>query len=196
MNERQDQAAGLDDAVLLDGALITALETILPRYFRAVRHVIDQAEGAGARATNGSESAEAQPRQAPAAAGAERLTLAQFRCVQAIAAQGTTLTTHLAWQMGVTMPTMTSRIDGLVERGMVERQPDPQSRRQVLLRLTPGGQRALERYQGVVDGWLRSLLAELNAEQKRQLLAGLDDLDKLLDADIRARAEQDAAVER
>ncbi len=158
-----------------DEALIAALETILPRYFRAVRLVIEQAEGAGA----------------------ERLTLGQFRCLQAIAAQGTALTTRLALQMGVTMPTMTSRIDGLVERGLVERQPDPQSRRQVLLRLTAAGQATLESYQRLVDSWLRKLLETLGPDQKQRLLASLKDLETLLDADIRARGEQDAAgVER
>ena len=34
------------------------------------RHLLVERRGAGARATNGSESAEAQPRQAPAAVGA------------------------------------------------------------------------------------------------------------------------------
>jgi DNA-binding MarR family transcriptional regulator len=174
MSERRDQKEAPGDAPPLDGELIAALETILPRYFRAVRRAIEQAEHTGA----------------------DRLTLAQYRCLQAIAAQGKTLTTHLAWQMGVTMPTMTSRIDGLVERGLVERQPDPQSRRQVLLLLTPAGNALLESYRKLVDSWLRGLLAGLGPAQKRQLFGGLQDLDKLLDADSRARAEQAAAVER
>lgn len=157
MDERRERVEASGEALPLDGELIAALETILPRYFRAVRRAIEQAERS------------------------ERLTLAQYRCLQAIAAQGKTLTTHLAWQMGVTMPTMTSRIDGLVERGLVERQPDPQSRRQVLLRLTPAGEALLESYRMLVDSWLRALLAGLGSAQKQQLFAGLQDLDRLLD---------------
>jgi|SRR5579859_110666 len=167
MKELRAQAPESDDAHLLYEELVGALESILPRYFRAVRHTVEQAESA------------------------ERITLAQYRCLQAIAAQGTTLTTHLAWFMGVTMPTMTSRIDGLVERGLVERQPDPQSRRQVLLRLTPAGQALLEAYTGLVDGWLRNLLAPLSSPQKQQMFAALKDLEQLLDDHARARAEQD-----
>ncbi len=170
MNELRDQAEAPDNAPLLDEELVEALESILPRYFRAVRYTIEQAEGV------------------------ERLTLSQYRCLQAIAAQGTTLTTRLAWFMGVTMPTMTSRIDGLVERGLVERQPDPHSRRQVLLRLTPAGQALLREYTGVVEGWLLSLLASLGSAQKEQMVAALKDLEHLLDENVRARAEQDATT--
>lgn len=165
MSGIRQQTETPDDIPLLEQNLVGAFEAILPRYFRAVRRTVEQAEGAG------------------------RLTLAQFRCLQAIAAQGTTLATHLAWVLGVTMPTMTSRIDGLVERGLVERQPDPQSRRQVLLRLTPAGRAVLEFYTGLVDGWLRDLLAPLSAAQKHQLLAALKDIETLLDGERHARPE-------
>lgn len=169
MNESGDQGEAADDPLLLDGALIKALETILPRYFRAVRWTLEQAEGT------------------------ERLTLPQFRCLQAIAADGTKLTTQLAWQMGVTLPTITSRIDGLVERGLVERQPDPRSRRQVLLSLTSAGQTLLASYQQLVDTWLRNLLAGMDPERKRHMFAGLKYLELLLDDDLRTRAGRDAA---
>ena len=170
MTEIQDQAQAPQSEALLNKTLVGVMEAILPRYFRAVRRVVEQAEGT------------------------ERLTLAQFRCLQAIAAQGTTLATHLAWVLGVTMPTMTSRIDGLVERGLVEREPDPQSRRQVLLRLTPAGRAVLEFYTALVDAWLHNLLAVLSAAQKRRLLAVLQDIEMLLDGSARARPEEGAAV--
>ena len=52
----------------------------------------------------------------------------------------------------VTSGTMTNRVDRLVQRGMVERLPDPHDRRGVLVRLTPEGKQA-------VDGAFSALLA-------------------------------------
>lgn len=172
MNESQtrEPVAEPSDRARLDAALVTAMEVTLTRYFRTIRHVVEQA------------------------ASEEKITLAQFRCLQAIAARGTTLTTRLAEQMRVTMPTMTSRIDGLVERGLVERQPDPQSRRQIQLRLTPAGAALLASYQTMMNEWLSTFLAPLDEGQKRRLLAALEDIGSLLDADLNAPSERDAAA--
>jgi DNA-binding MarR family transcriptional regulator len=51
----------------------------------------------------------------------------------------------------VTSGTMTNRVDRLATRGFVERYPDPEDRRGVLVRLTPEGKEA-------VDGAFTSLL--------------------------------------
>src|SRR5262245_61502190 len=118
----------------LDAALLATLETTIPRYIRTIRRAIEEVEG-----------------EIP-------LTLPQFRCLQAVAARGVTLTTHLARQMQVTVPTMTSRLDGLVERGLVQRQPDPLSRRQVQVSLTPAGVALLGRYQAFIDARLHDLI--------------------------------------
>ena len=152
-----DHAAlpGADD---LDAALIAALEAAVPRYIQTVRRAIEEVEG---------ES---------------QLTLPQFRCLQAIAARGTTTTTHLARQMQVAVPSMTSRLDALVERGLVRRQPDPTSRRQVQVTLTPAGYDLLQRYQAIVDARLLALLHPLPAERRARLLAAVQDLGAALDA--------------
>jgi DNA-binding MarR family transcriptional regulator len=62
----------------------------------------------------------------------------------------------------VTSGTMTNRVDRLVARGLVERLPDPNDRRGVLVRLTDDGR-------AKVDGALASLL-----DRERELLGGLD----------------------
>lgn len=63
----------------------------------------------------------------------------------------------------VTSGTMTNRVDRLVARGLVQRGPDPDDRRGVLVSLTHEGRR-------VVDGALESLLA-----QETALLRGLNE---------------------
>lgn len=72
----------------------------------------------------------------------------------------------------VTSGTMTTRVDRLIERGLVQRRPDPRDRRGVLVQLTPSGR-------DVVDGALSTLLtheqglvAALSAKE-RTALAGM-----------------------
>ncbi len=72
---------------------------------------------------------------------------------------------RLIKQTLVTSGTMTNRVDRLVARGLVERLPDPNDRRGVLVRLTPAGR-------SKVDGALEGLL-----ERERELLAGLNTSD-------------------
>jgi DNA-binding MarR family transcriptional regulator len=139
-------------------ALIRALEETIPRYVQTLRRVIEEAEGR------------------------DSLTLPQYRCLQAVAARGSTLTTHLARQFQVGVPTMTGRLDALVERGLLQRQPDPASRRQVLVTITHAGQALLDRYQTLVDAALQDLLAPLAPDRQARLLAALNDLAAALDA--------------
>ena len=62
----------------------------------------------------------------------------------------------------VTSGTMTNRVDRLVDRGLVERRPDPGDRRGVLVSLTASGRRT-------VDAALDELLVH-----EREILAALD----------------------
>ena len=73
---------------------------------------------------------------------------------------------QLATQTLVTSGTMTNRVDRLVERGLVERSPDPRDRRGVRVQLTAAGRIA-------VDGAFTDLLS-----REHVLLEGLDDDDR------------------
>ena len=150
----------------LSDALVAAMDRTISRYQRSLRHAIEQAEGP------------------------ERLTMPQLRCLQAITADGTALTTQLARRMNVAVPTMTSMIDGLTERGLVERHPDPVDRRQVRIVMTDEGRAVLARYQKIVHARLRTLLAHLTTAQKKRLLAAMDDVALMLDADERTKAKR------
>jgi DNA-binding MarR family transcriptional regulator len=80
-------------------------------------------------------------------------------------------------ELGLTSGTISVRMDRLVEEGLVERRPDPESRRNTLISLTDRGRELFER---VVPAHLaneRRLLAALD-DDERELLAGL--LRKLL----------------
>jgi DNA-binding MarR family transcriptional regulator len=69
----------------------------------------------------------------------------------------------------VTSGTMTNRVDRLATRGFVERYPDPEDRRGVLVRLTPEGKDAVDgAFTALLDSE-RALLTDLTARQQADL---------------------------
>jgi len=76
----------------------------------------------------------------------------------------------------VTSGTMTNRVDRLATRGLVERLPDPDDRRGVLVRLTDEGRTTVD---GALEGLLRreqELLGGLDAGEHQRLAGLLRDL--------------------
>jgi DNA-binding MarR family transcriptional regulator len=69
----------------------------------------------------------------------------------------------------VTSGTMTNRVDRLAARGFVERYPDPEDRRGVLVRLTSEGKAAVDGAFGALLAAERGFLAGLSADQRHQL---------------------------
>ena len=69
----------------------------------------------------------------------------------------------------VTSGTMTNRVDRLAGRGFVERHPDPEDRRGVLVRLTAEGKAAVDgAFTALLDAE-RELLADLPASAQKDL---------------------------
>jgi long-chain acyl-CoA synthetase len=141
-------------------ALVEALEATVPRYLAALRQAVEQAEGP------------------------DRLTMPQVRCLQAVVgADGGALTTSLARSLHKAVPTVTRMLDGLVERGLVERRTDPANRRQVHVSPTSDGIAVLARYEAIIGARLRSLVASLDADRQQRLLLAIADLGTALDHD-------------
>ena len=139
--------------------IVKILEATIPRYLRALRRAVERAEGP------------------------DRLTMQQIRCLQAIEASphGETLTSRLARQMSVSAPSISSMIDGLVERSLVTRLPDPVNRRQIRLVMTDAGRELLRWYDALVEAHLDRLLAPLTVRARRRLYQAVFDLSGLLD---------------
>jgi DNA-binding MarR family transcriptional regulator len=142
-----------------ESTLVEMLATVVPRYTRAIREAVTDAEGP------------------------DRLTMPQVRCLQAIAGNpnGVGSTTSLAKQLRVTVPSMSSMVDGLVSRGLVERQTDPSNRRRVLLTTTPAGRSLLLRYQAVMEAKHLQIVAGMSETQQARLLRALSELDRRLE---------------
>jgi DNA-binding MarR family transcriptional regulator len=69
----------------------------------------------------------------------------------------------------VTSGTMTNRVDRLTARGFVERYPDPEDRRGVLVRLTAEGKTAVDGAFTALIEAERSFLADLSTAEQEQL---------------------------
>jgi DNA-binding MarR family transcriptional regulator len=120
------------------------------------------------------------------------LTLPQFRVLGRLSERDYRAA-ELADSLEVGRPTLTSTVDGLVRRGLVERQRDlPGDRRGVLLRLTPAGRTLHRALEARAIAGVAALLAEASAAEREALATGLAALERGLQDACRP-ARPDAA---
>src|SRR6476646_10183440 len=100
------------------------------------------------------------------------LSLPQYR-VLALLGEGSTASSVLARRLAVSPPTVTSVVDGLVARGLVERQAAPEDRRRLTLLLTRDGKRVLAAADAAAETRLDEIAAFLD-EPPEALAAGLE----------------------
>jgi len=91
------------------------------------------------------------------------------------------LSSELARYLGVTPSSVTTLVDGLVQRGLAERIASPTDRRCVLVRITPPGSSCFRQAQAQLLPRLESVVAGLPERDRRGLAAGLRALEALLD---------------
>jgi DNA-binding MarR family transcriptional regulator len=87
--------------------------------------------------------------------------------------------TDLASMQGVSLPTMSSSISAMVERGWVKRGAPEDDRRVVMIEVTATGRAALERVSRAAEGHLAEVLAPLDVPARRRLHGGLGILRKV-----------------
>jgi DNA-binding MarR family transcriptional regulator len=95
---------------------------------------------------------------------------------------------QLAQALGVSLGSVTGLIDGLVQRGLVRREEDPDDRRQKLARLTPTAAtrlRRMEHERSLVAG---RLLRRMQLDDLRALRQGLVALATAAGASVPARS--------
>jgi DNA-binding MarR family transcriptional regulator len=75
-------------------------------------------------------------------------------------------------------PAVSRAIDALVRSGMIDRQPDPDNRRRLQLRLTEAGRQQLER-PPLADQSLEGRIGKLAHSEQRALERGIEILERL-----------------
>lgn len=86
----------------------------------------------------------------------------------------------LAERMGITAPTASRAVDGLVDLGLIERLPDPDDRRAVRIDLTRPGRKRVEERQALAAAALEPGVAALSARDRAQLASLLTRLAEAL----------------
>ncbi len=101
------------------------------------------------------------------------LTMPQFRTLCLLGARDC-LASELARKMVVARPTMTSILDGLAAKGLVQRMVDPLDRRQSPVRITDRGRLLLREFEEKAQERLASALAFLSEEERESLTRSLE----------------------
>jgi DNA-binding MarR family transcriptional regulator len=93
------------------------------------------------------------------------LSLAQYHLLEPLAS-GPRTNRELAESAGISAPTATRMVDGLLQRGLVTRIEDPIDRRAVVISLTDEGRVALTRKQREYAGRRRQIAAALDPHEQ------------------------------
>lgn len=120
------------------------------------------------------------------------VTPAEARVLAQAARAGTVRQNILAERVGVEAMTMSSHIDRLEARGLVQRQPDPSDRRAKLVRLTDAADAVLAEIKRLSDEMRRGASASISAEEWALLLKTLKTVRCNL-TDLRIEARSTAA---
>jgi DNA-binding MarR family transcriptional regulator len=107
--------------------------------------------------------------------------------------------TAIAERLIVTTASVTSLLDTLERRGLVERQPDPTDRRRLLVMITPDGQALVDQFLPEVVALQTAAMATLTEAQRRQLVELLTALGtslNTLDADEVIRSAAPRGIPR
>lgn len=82
--------------------------------------------------------------------------------------------TALAERERISTPSMARTVNGLVDAGLVSREPHPDDRRQVLVSITPAGQRVVTETLAERDSWMMQHLQGLDADDLALLRRAAD----------------------
>ena len=81
--------------------------------------------------------------------------------------------TEIARRLIVTTASITSLLDTLQRRGLVERRPDPADRRRLLITITPAAQELVRRFVPEIVALQASVMRDIPEEDRRQFVAVL-----------------------
>ena len=104
------------------------------------------------------------------------LTVAQFRTLAFVDRNVGASLLEVANHLGLTPPSTSRLIDGLITRGMIIREDHPADRRRVKLTVTPRGQRILEASRQGTLNYLANKLGCLNANDRKTIVKAMKTL--------------------
>jgi DNA-binding MarR family transcriptional regulator len=107
------------------------------------------------------------------ASAEERVTLPQFRMLVVLAGHTETKLVTLAELLAVNPSTAMRMVDRLAGAGLISREVNPESRREVVLRLTPAGRQIVDRVTAYRRREIAAIVARMPPEQRTGLVTAL-----------------------
>ncbi len=107
------------------------------------------------------------------------LSVPQFRILFFLNRNASSSLSALAEHIGLTLPSMSKMVDGLVGRALVLRRECPSDRRKVTLSLTEEGKRVLEAARESAQNRLSEQLSALSGSQRAAIIEAMLDLQRV-----------------
>ncbi|HXX72343.1 MAG TPA: MarR family transcriptional regulator [Candidatus Acidoferrales bacterium] len=105
--------------------------------------------------------------------GAQFLSVPQFRTLLFISSNKGASLSEVADHIGLTLPSMSALVDGLVTRNFVVRRTRPEDRRRVDLTLTERGETTLRSARNATQDYLKVRFSGLSESERGTILKGM-----------------------
>lgn len=99
---------------------------------------------------------------------------AELRCLMLFANERYLMPKNIAYKMNVVKSRISKIIDGLAEKGMVQKLKDPADSRVTLISLSPAGQNKLEEIQDFQNFLYQEVLGHMEPEQRKTMITNLE----------------------
>jgi DNA-binding MarR family transcriptional regulator len=116
--------------------------------------------------------------------GTKEMSVPQFRTLNFLYRKEGVSLSKLADHIGLTLPTMSMLVDGLVAKGLLDRREDPQDRRRMTLTLTEPGRARLESARRDTVAYLEERLRQLSASDRATITTAMRMLRELFTGGI------------
>jgi DNA-binding MarR family transcriptional regulator len=120
------------------------------------------------------------------------LTVPQFRTLCFLTDTPGSSLSAVADFVGLSLPAMSRLVDGLVDKGLMQRRPCRDDRRQVRLSITPPGEAAITEARQLAQAQLAEAVAPLTQEQRVALIATMAFLRDIFARDLAGDDERGA----
>jgi long-chain acyl-CoA synthetase len=114
------------------------------------------------------------------------LTIAQYRALVQLG-EGAEAASSLAAKLAISRPSATAVVEGLVQRGLVDRRQSADDRRRVSVTLTESGERVLAEADEVVRTRLAEILAGASPDRSALAVSGIVEWGQAMDAHQRRK---------
>ena len=118
------------------------------------------------------------------------VSVPQFRTLMFLQRHDGPSLSDVAEHLGLTLPSMSKLVDGLVGHGVVMRQPHPGDRRRVTLTLTAGGRSTLQTVREAAQAHLAGMMSTLPPDRRMVVVEAMRALQEVFAPDRAQAAER------